>query len=81
MAQPVNFVSDFRSAVTAMLNSYQNAYALVNKADALGWTESTFEGLVGTDITAADFYDAVNEVRSLMTADASSSMVLVKLVT
>jgi len=39
MAQVVNYVADFRAAVAAMIQAYNTAYALVDKADALGWDE------------------------------------------
>jgi hypothetical protein len=83
MARESNFVADFRASVAAMLSTFQATLALVDKADALGWDETSFLASLpsGSDITPTEFYAAVNAVRTLRSENATATLALVKLVT
>ncbi|MGH7261621.1 MAG: hypothetical protein ACREI9_13245, partial [Nitrospiraceae bacterium] len=62
----VKFVGDFRSGVADMLTRYKRVMELVAMADVIGWEEADYEGaLSGSDITAAEFVEAITMLKSL----------------
>ena len=81
MASKSVFVSAFRQAVTQMQQSYGEALALAQEAQALGWDEAALAGEFSTssDITASDLIDAMNVIRGIETANAGIASTLLKM--
>ena len=82
MATPAKFVGDFRSAVTAMIDAFNNASNLVQFYQSLGWDQSHFDAALpdnGGELSAAEFVQAIGVVGTLAQTFGSEASVLAKL--
>lgn len=81
MASKSVFVSAFRQAVTQMQQSYGEALALAQEAQALGWGEPELstEFSSSSDITAAELVAAMNVIRGVESANAGIAATLLKM--
>lgn len=80
MADKAVFVSDLRSAVSAMIDSYSRVATLANFAVTMGWTTADFASIFsGADITADEFFAALTSIGTLAATFGSESQVLAKL--
>ena len=60
------FVSDFRSAVSAMIDSYNRVMALAQHAQVMAWDEADYDLVLGgSDISGAEFVSALTSVGTL----------------
>lgn len=81
MASKTKFVSDFRSAVSTMIDAWSQAAALVAFHQTMGWSPGDFDALFAQDseVTGADFDAALASVGGLATTFGSEASVLAKM--
>lgn len=65
MASPLKFVSDFRGAVTRVIDDFDQVTALCNMFTQMGWTIEDFAALMPADLTAEQFISAVEACKNL----------------
>lgn len=82
MAHANTFIVDFRTAITKMIESFNEAAELAQKCADLGWDAATFTPMLeNQDISAEEFYGAVTAVLGMREQAAGMYAGLTKLMT
>lgn len=80
MSSKAVYVSDLRSAVSSMIDAYTRGAALAQFGVTLGWDEADYDTVLsGSDITAAEFVEAIASIGTLATTFAAEAATLAKL--
>ena len=80
MATTSKFITDFRLAITNMMNSFDDVNSLINVYQAMGWNEASFAtDLENSDITAADFVATIDAFSAMQAPMADLIGLLTKL--
>lgn len=79
MASPLKFVSDFRAAVSKMIDDFDQVNNLCSMYAQMGWTVEDFAAVMPEGVTAEQFIAAVTACQGLDTGFSQLGQTLMRL--